>query len=72
MLPVEMMNKKVSMVSSAKRYVLCNPSKFSQIFCVKFAVFTHALIITTKVPEGRFSHCDNIVEVKNCDIYRDI
>lgn len=39
-------------------------SKFSQIFCVKFAVFTHAVIITTKMPVGRFSHCDNIAEVK--------
>lgn len=46
------------------RICMCDSSKFSQIFCVKFAVFTHAVIITTKMPVGRFSHCDNIAEVK--------
>lgn len=60
----EAMIKKVSMASSAKRYVLCDPSKFSQVSCVKFAHFTNAVIITTEAPEEGFSHCDNIVEVK--------
>lgn len=59
----EAMVKQTAMANSAKRYVLCDPSKFSQISCVKFADFTHAVIITTEVPEERFSHCDNIVEV---------
>ncbi|MCM1245223.1 MAG: DeoR/GlpR family DNA-binding transcription regulator [Roseburia sp.] len=60
----EAMIKKTAMASSAKRYVLCDSSKFSQISCVKFAEFTHAVIITTEVPGDGFSHCNNIVEVK--------
>lgn len=56
--------KKMSMSHSAKRYVLCDSSKFSQISCVKFGDFTNAVIITTKVEDKEYAHCENIVEVK--------
>ncbi|MBP3703435.1 MAG: DeoR/GlpR transcriptional regulator [Lachnospiraceae bacterium] len=60
----EAMIKKVSMNHSEKRYVLCDSSKFSQISCVKFGDFTNAVIITTKVGDKEYAHCENIVEVK--------
>ncbi len=60
----EAMIKKVSMNHSEKRYVLCDSSKFSQISCVKFGDFTNAVIITTKVEDKEYAHCENIVEVK--------
>lgn len=60
----EAMIKKVAMASCAKRYVLCDPSKFSQISSVKFADFTQAVVITTEAPGEGLSNCDNVVEVK--------
>lgn len=59
----EAMIKKTAMASSAKRFVLCDPSKFSQISCVKFADFTNAVIITTKVEGEEYAHYNHIVEV---------
>ena len=59
----EAMVKKTAMVSSAKRFVLCDPSKFSQISCVKFADFTNAVIITTEVAGEEYVHFKHIMEV---------
>ncbi len=59
----EAMVKKISMEHCAKRYILCDPSKFSQISCVKFSDFANADIITTKRPDTGYVRCKNIVEV---------
>lgn len=59
----EAMVKQAAMRNCAKRYVLCDSSKFSQISCVKFGDFANADIITTKVTGDEYAHCNNIVEV---------
>ena len=41
--------KEVAMKHCAKRYVLCDSSKFSQISCVKFGEFAKTCIITTQI-----------------------
>lgn len=60
----EAMVKRAAMLNCARCYVLCDSSKFSQISCVKFGDFANADIITTKVTEEEFAHCDNILEVR--------
>ena len=59
----EAMVKRAAMLNCGKRYVLCDPSKFSQISCVKFGDFANADIITTKVTGEEYAHCSNILEV---------
>ncbi len=59
----EAMVKRVSMEHCAKRYILCDPSKFSQISCVKYGDLVNADIITTKRPDKGFTRYKNIVEV---------
>lgn len=59
----EAMVKRASMESCAKCYVLCDPSKFSQVSCVKFAEFANADIISTKVSDEEYAQCSNILEV---------
>lgn len=68
----EAMVKKAAMTNSAKRYILCDPSKFSQISCVKFGDFANADIITTELAGEEYAHCNNIVEVRKSDLYRNI
>ena len=60
----EAMVKRAAILNCARCYVLCDSSKFSQISCVKFGDFANADIITTKVTEEEFAHCDNILEVR--------
>lgn len=60
----EAMIKRVSMERCAKRYVLCDPSKFSLDSCVKFCDFDNAYIITTRKPDEGYGHCRNIMEVE--------
>lgn len=59
----EAMVKKTAMASSAKRFALCDASKFSQISCVKFADFTNAVIITTEVEGKEYARFKHIMEV---------
>lgn len=59
----EAMVKQVAMQNTLKRYVLCDPSKFSQISCVKFGDFENADIITTKIEDMEYRRCTNIMEV---------
>lgn len=59
----EAMIKRASMESCAECYVLCDPSKFSQVSCVKFADFANADIISTKVTDEEYAKCSNILEV---------
>lgn len=68
----EAMVKKNAMLHCAKRYVLSDQSKFSQISCVKFGDFANADIITTEINSQEFFNCNNIVEVIKNDIYGDI
>ena len=56
--------KEVAMKHCAKRYVLCDSSKFSQISCVKFGEFAKTCIITTQILDESYRQCDNIIEVK--------
>ena len=56
--------KEVAMQHCAKRYVLCDSSKFSQISCVKFGEFAKTCIITTQILDESYRQCDNIIEVK--------
>lgn len=56
--------KRTAMQHCAKRYILSDASKFSQISCVKFADFANACIITTKVADPIWKQCDNIIEVQ--------
>ena len=56
--------KEVAMEHCAKRYVLCDSSKFSQISCVKFGEFAKTCIITTQILDESYRQCDNIIEVK--------
>ena len=56
--------KEVAMKHCAKRYVLCDSSKFSQISCVKFGEFAKTCIITTHILDESYRQCDNIIEVK--------
>ena len=56
--------KEVAMKHCAKRYVLCDSSKFSQISCVKFGEFAKNCIITTQILDESYRQCDNIIEVK--------
>ena len=56
--------KQTAMEHCAKRYILSDASKFSQISCVKFADFANACIITTKLSDPVFAECDNIIEVQ--------
>ncbi len=60
----EALVKKKSMENCKERYVLADPSKFSQISSVKFAEFGNATIITTEHPKAGFKKYKNIVEVK--------
>ena len=59
----EAMVKKTAMEHCAKRYVLCDTSKFSQISSVKFADFANAFIITTELEDDNYAHCENIIQV---------
>lgn len=59
----EAMVKKISMQHCAERYVLGDPSKFSQISCVKFADFVNAVIITTGLSDKSYAGCENIIEI---------
>lgn len=60
----EAMVKRKSMEQCREKYILCDASKFSHISCVSFADFTSAEIITTKVTDETFFHCNNILEVE--------
>lgn len=59
--------KKTAMKHCAERFVLSDPSKFSQISCVKFAEFVNACIITTQIPDDIYRQCKNIIEVQGGD-----
>ncbi len=59
----EAMVKKAAMKHCAKRYVVCDSSKFSQISCVKFADFANANIITTNLTDRKYDEYDNVVQV---------
>ncbi len=61
----EAMIKKTSMQKCAECYVLCDPSKFSQISCVKFADFANAFIITTELSEDVVPFCQDYVASNN-------
>ncbi len=54
--------KKISMEHCADRYILSDPSKFSQISCVKFSDFANACIITTEVSDENFAQSKNIIQ----------
>ncbi len=56
--------KKTAMKHCAARYVLSDPSKFSQISCVKFSEFVNACIITTQAPDEIYRQCENLIEVQ--------
>ena len=59
--------KKTAMEHCAERYVLSDPSKFSQISCVKFGEFANACIVTTQTPDEAYRQCKNIIEVQGGD-----
>jgi len=59
--------KKTAMEHCAARYVLGDPSKFSQISCVKFGEFANACIITTQAPDKIYRQCKNLIEVQGGD-----
>ena len=59
--------KQTAMEHCAERYVLTDPSKFSQISCVKFGEFANACIITTQAPDELYSQCENVIELERGD-----
>lgn len=59
--------KQTAMKHCAERYVLTDPSKFSQISCVKFGEFANACIITTQAPDELYSQCENVIELERGD-----
>ncbi len=59
----EALVKKAAMEKTYKKYILCDPSKFSQISCVTFSPFTDAHIITTHITHSAYKTCTNITEV---------
>lgn len=61
--PEEAMIKKSAMERCARRYVLCDSSKFGQVSAVTFAAFGDAVIITDKKPDKGYSSYTNIKEV---------
>lgn len=62
--PNEAMVKNVSMQQTAKRYVLCDGSKFSSVSPISFAAFDSATIITDRLTDRRYKKFANIVEVQ--------
>ena len=62
--PEEAMVKKTAMERCARRCVLCDSSKFGQVFSVTFAPFGSADIITDKKPGQGYSSYTNIKEAE--------
>lgn len=60
--PAEALVKQASMAQTTKKYVLADPSKFSQLSSITFADFTDAEIITTRVGDPAYEECENIIE----------
>ena len=62
----EALVKQTSMNRCRERYILCDPTKFSQISCVTFAEFSDATVITSDLGEDSQSYrsYSNVVEVK--------
>lgn len=59
----EAMVKEVSMRQTAKRYVLCDSSKFSAVSPVTFGDFDSAVIITDLLKDSKYAKYKNIREV---------
>ena len=60
----EAMIKKKSMENCKERYVLADPSKFSQISSITFADFDEATIVTTELSQSTYKKYQNVLEVK--------
>lgn len=56
--------KRTAMEHCARRYILGDASKFSQISCVKFGDFANACIITSKIKDPIYQQCENIIQVQ--------
>lgn len=68
----EAMVKKAAFARCSDSYVLCDPSKFSQISPITFAEFSKSKIITTNLEDANYKKCSNILEVNEDDLYRNI
>ncbi len=62
--PGEAMIKRLAVRQTAKKYVLCDSSKFNVVAPIPFADFKAADIITGKIPEKQYEQYDNIMEVR--------
>ena len=56
--------KKEALKHCMKKFVLCDPSKFSQISSVKFAQMEQVKILTTMFADDKYDLYDNIIKLK--------
>ena len=56
--------KRAAMQRTREKYVICDSSKFSNLSSVKFAEFSDATIITTRLEDEGYRSFDNIIETQ--------
>lgn len=63
--PSEALVKRAAMEQATRKYVLADPSKFSQISSVTFAEFDEANVITTRIADPAYEKCSNIIQTSS-------